>query len=61
MEPPEGFITPDTICAYYVSLIPKHRRALMDQLIHAEMAKSAQEDRDDEAYELARLANKPLT
>lgn len=60
-EPPEGFITPDTICAYYMTLMPKARRALMDQLIHAEMLKSAQEDRDDEAYELARLANRPLT
>ena len=61
LEPPEGWITPDAICAYYASLIPLHRRALMNQLIHAEMARSAQESADDEAYELARLANQPLT
>jgi hypothetical protein len=61
LEPPEGWITPDSICAYYKSLVPRDRRALMDQLIHAEMARSAEEDRDELAYELARLANRPLT
>ena len=61
LDPPEGWITPHAICAYYKSLLPRDRRALMDQLIHAEMDRSAEEDRDELAYELARLANKPLT
>jgi hypothetical protein len=61
LEPPEGWITPHSICAYYVSLLPRDRRALMDQLIHAEMTRSREESAHDEAYELARLANRPLT
>jgi hypothetical protein len=61
LEPESGWVNPQTISAYYMSLIPKDRAALMDLLRLAEIEKTAQELADDHAYELARLANKPLT
>jgi hypothetical protein len=61
LEPESGWVNPQTICAYYVTLTPKLRQALIQQLAELEIEKTQQEERDDEAYELSRLANKPLT
>jgi len=61
LEPESGWVNPQTICAYYMTLTPKLRQALIQQLACAEIEKTAQELADDEAYELSRLANKPLT
>jgi len=61
LEPESGWVNPQTICAYYMTLTPRQRQALTQQLAHAEAEKTTQEERDDEAYELSRLANKPLT
>ena len=61
LEPESGWVNPQTICAYYMTLTPKQRESLIQQLARAEIEKTAQELADDEAYELSRLANKPLT
>jgi hypothetical protein len=61
LEPESGWVNPQTICAYYMTLTPKQREALTQQLACAEIEKVQQELADDHAYELSRLANKPLT
>jgi hypothetical protein len=61
LEPESGWVNPSTICEYYKSLIPRDRAALIELLRLAEIEKTEQELADDHAYELARLANKPLT
>ena len=61
LEPESGWVNPQTICAYYMTLTPRQRESLTQQLARAEIEKTAQELADDEAYELSRLANKPLT
>ena len=61
LEPELGWVNSQTICDYYKGLIPRDRKALLALLAEAELEKVAQEDADDLAYELARLANKPLT
>ena len=61
LEPESGWVNPQTICAYYMTLTPRQREALIQQLAHAEIEKVQQELADDHAYELSRLANKPLT
>ena len=61
LEPELGWVNSQTICDYYKSLMPKDRKALLALLADAELEKVEQELADDHAYELARLANKPLT
>ena len=61
LEPESGWVNPQTISAYYKSLTPRDRRHLIQLLEAAEREKVQQEDADDHAYELSRLANKPLT
>ena len=61
LEPELGWVNPHTICAYYKSLTPKDRRQVIQLLEQAELEKVQQELADDHAYELARLANQPLT
>lgn len=61
LEPESGWVNPQTILAYYMTLTPKLRQALIQLLAHAEVRKVQQELADDDAYELSRLANKPLT
>ena len=61
LEPESGWVNPQTILAYYMTLTPRDRQALIQLLAHAEVDKVQQELADDDAYELSRLANKPLT
>ena len=61
LEPESGWVNPQTIRAYYMTLTPRDRQALIQLLAHAEVDKVQQELADDHAYELSRLANKPLT
>jgi hypothetical protein len=61
LEPESGWVNPQTISAYYKTLTPRQREVLVQQLAELEIEKTQQEERDDEAYELSRLANKPLT
>jgi hypothetical protein len=61
LEPESGWVNPSTISAYYKGLMPKDRRALIELLEQAEREKVAEELADDHTYELARLANRPLT
>ena len=61
LEPELGWVNSHTICEYYKGLIPRDRAALLALLAQAEIEKTEQELADDHAYELARLANKPLT
>lgn len=60
LEPPEGWVNTDTIRAYFWTLTPRARQALIAVLMSAEQAKSAEEDAHDLAYEQARAQN-PLT
>lgn len=61
LEPPEGWVNPDTIRTYFWTLTPRARQDLIAVLVSAEQAKSAEEDAHDLAYELALQAQKPLT
>ena len=65
LEPEQGWVNPQTICAYYKSLIPRDRQSLLALLAQAELEKTAQEDRDELAYDQARAdylaTQKPLT
>ena len=61
LEPAEGWVNPNTIRAYFWTLTPRARRQLVDQMAQWELAKSAEEDSHDLAYELALQAQKPLT
>ena len=61
LEPPEGWVNPATIRAYFWTLTPKARLELIAFLVKAEADKSAEEDAHDLAYELAQQAQKPLT
>ena len=65
LEPESGWVNPQSIRDYYMTLMPRDRAALIELLGQAERDKVQQEDSDEMAYDQARAdylaSQKPLT